>query len=149
MKPFLLDVNVLVALFDPAHVNHEAARRWFKARGSKAWATCPITENGFVRVVSHPGYPSVELRTAEAIRHLKDFAGPHPAHRFWNDSISITDSGVFDSSIIVRSNQVTDVYLLGLAAKNAGRLATFDRAISTEAIKNCPKDLVEQISASP
>jgi predicted nucleic acid-binding protein len=47
----LFDVNVLIALFDPAHVHHESAHAWWKANQSSGWATCPLTENGFVRVL--------------------------------------------------------------------------------------------------
>ena len=77
----LLDVNVLVALFDPSHVHHTAAHDWFADRGEEGWATCPITENGLLRIVGHPKYPnspgppSPEASRLDALRRLWQEAG--------------------------------------------------------------------------
>ncbi|MDO9124550.1 MAG: VapC toxin family PIN domain ribonuclease, partial [Deltaproteobacteria bacterium] len=58
MTTYLLDVNLLLALSDPMHIHHELAHRWFAEKGHQAWATCPLTENGFIRIASHPNYPN-------------------------------------------------------------------------------------------
>jgi len=141
----LLDVNVLVALFDPAHANHDAAHGWFGRVGAEAWATCPITENGFVRVVSHPRYPSVTVQPGEAIKRLRSFAQGHPGHEFWADSVSLTDASVFAADLVAGSSQVTDVYLVGLAAKHGGGLATFDRHITSACLRQATVDAIEVI----
>ena len=69
----LLDVNVLIALFDPGHLHHEAAHGWFASAEPRAWASCPLTENGFVRVLSNPGYPGRRTTVADAVGRLRRF----------------------------------------------------------------------------
>ncbi|MGH7265454.1 MAG: TA system VapC family ribonuclease toxin [Candidatus Rokuibacteriota bacterium] len=129
----LLDVNVLVALFDPVHVHHEAAHEWFGAHRDLGWASCPITENGVVRVVSSPAYPGRKTTVADAARRLAVLqqAGDHV---FWSDVISVCDEERFDLERAGGSSQLTDVYLLGLSVQHQGRLVTFDRGIPTAAV---------------
>lgn len=132
---FLLDVNVLIALIDPAHVGHDAAHRWFEAEGRDAWATCPMTENGMIRIVGHPKYPNTPgspAIVAGVLHRLREL----PGHNFWADDISLVGSRRVDPSQILTSGQVTDSYLLALAAENGGRLATFDRRLSPKAVKD-------------
>lgn len=147
MTRYLLDVNVLISLFDPAHANHEAAHSWFAEIGSKAWASCPLTENGFVRVTSHSSYPTVDVRPEEAIARLRIFTRKHPGHEFWPDSVSLTDDNIFDGACIAGSGQVTDSYLLGLAKEHKGKLATFDRRIVSAAVRADADDLLELLRA--
>jgi uncharacterized protein len=129
----LLDVNLLVALFDPDHVTHDEAHRWFGLNRSRGWATCPLTINGCIRVLSNPAYPSVEVTPAEIAERLRDLcASPH--HHFWPDSVSLTDESLFRWSAIRGHQSLTDVYLLGLAVRNHGRLATFDKSIALRAV---------------
>jgi toxin-antitoxin system PIN domain toxin len=131
---FLLDVNVLVALIDPAHIVHEAAHRWFEDRGQASWATCPLTENGVIRIVGSPKYPGAPgspASIAAIILRLRTLAG----HVFWPDDISLVDSVHINPAHIATSGQVTDVYLLALAAAHGGRLASFDRRMGTNAVK--------------
>jgi toxin-antitoxin system PIN domain toxin len=146
MTRYLLDVNVLIALFDPAHANHEAAHDWFARTGSSAWATCPITENGFVRVVSHSRYPTVEASPAEALEHLRAFTGNHPGYEFWPASVSLTDNSLFSPAFLTSSGHVTDAYLMGLAAKQGGKLATFDQGMNCSWIKASGPPVLELIS---
>jgi uncharacterized protein len=135
---FLLDVNVLLALSDPMHVHHDAAHRWFASKGRSAWATGPITENGFVRVASHPSYPN---RPGDApavlaiLRQLCALAG----HQFWSADVSLRD--LLRPAAVVTHAQVTDVFLLGLAAHRAGQLATFDARIPTATVLGGAKAL--------
>jgi hypothetical protein len=125
--PALLDVNVLVALFDPDHVHHEAAHRWFGEHRSRGWATCPLTENGFVRVLSSAAYRSAPFPPGETLSRLRSFcASGH--HAFWPDSVSLRAESLFPARALGH-RQLTDVYLLGLARSRDGRLATFDRSI--------------------
>lgn len=133
MAAFLLDVNVLIALIDPAHVHHEAAHRWFSDEGANAWATCPLTENGVIRIVGHPAYPNspgAPALVADVVRQLKIL----PGYRFWPDNISLLDEGVIHTSRLLSHSQVTDSYLLALARVNNGRLATFDRRLVADAV---------------
>lgn len=145
MTRYLLDVNVLVALFDPAHAHHEPAHDWFARVGSTAWATCPITENGFVRVVSHPSYPTVEAAPAEATERLRTFTENHPGHEFWPDSVSLTDDSLFDAALLTASGSITDAYLMGLAVRCGGRLATFDQSMSPAWVKGADARVLEVI----
>lgn len=132
MSPHLLDVNVLLALVDPTHVHHDAAHRWFAARGDEAWATCPITENGFVRVLSQPSYPNRPGDAPAVLAILRQLCAAE-RHQFWSDDVSLRE--VVQPGAIVTHTQLTDVYLLGLAAHYGGRLATFDRRIPTTVVR--------------
>ena len=131
---FLLDVNVLVALFDPAHVAHDAAHRWFERTGAADWATCPLTENGVVRIVGHHKYPNTPgspASVAAIVAKLRQL----PGHHFWPDDLSLVGSDRIDVSRILTSAQVTDTYLLALASAHSGQLATLDRRLSAAAVK--------------
>jgi hypothetical protein len=129
----LLDVNVLVALFDPAHGHHEAAHRWFGDNRYDGWATCPLTENGLVRVLSNPAYPGRRTTVGDALERLRLFRASGN-HVFWTDSVTLCDESLFDTRHLAGHRQLTDVYLLGLAVKNKGRLTTFDGRISPHAV---------------
>ena len=124
----LLDVNVLVALFDPEHIHHEAAHDWFAESSRSRWATCPLTENGLIRVVSNPGYPGRHTTIHDASDRLVTFCR-RSDHVFWEDSVSMRDEERFRPEHIQGYRQVTDVYLLGLAVEHDGWVATFDRGI--------------------
>ena len=129
----LLDVNVLVALFDSAHVHHEAAHDWFSDHRAQGWATCPVTENGFVRVLSNPAYGLERLRGQAIAERLNKFrASGH--HAFWPDAVSLCDGTLFNLGMASGHRQVTDIYLLGLAVRMKGCLATFDRSIPLKAV---------------
>jgi toxin-antitoxin system PIN domain toxin len=114
MSTFLLDVNVLLALSDPMHAHHEAAHRWFADSGHLSWATCPLTENGFVRIASHPSYPNRPGDVGIVLAHLRQFCAA-AGHQFWSEDVSIRDLLVPD--VVVTHAHVTDVYLLGLAVQ--------------------------------
>ena len=126
----LLDVNVVVALCDTAHEFHEDAGAWFGGVRSGGWATCPITENGLVRIFGHPAYPDGPGSPAKARIFLQALTRT-PGHAFWADDVSIADSVVFPSLHNANSSSLTDLYLLGLAIHRGARFATFDRHIDT------------------
>lgn len=124
----LLDVGLLVALCDAGHVHHLPARRWFRANAVSGWATCPLTENGMLRVMGHTVYPGGP-RSPEAVLPLLQHLRSIPGHQFWMDSISAADSRVLPSLRGVTARQLTDVYLLALAVHRGGSLATLDSRI--------------------
>lgn len=130
----LLDVNVLVALFFPDHVHHEIAHDWFADHHQKGWATCPVTENGFVRVATQQPTESGLIRPTEAAEHLARFCSDTHHHQ-WADAVSLTDATLFAPEFIGSHRHVTDVYLLGLAKKMKGALLTFDRSIPIKAVR--------------
>ncbi len=130
---FLLDINVLIALLDPAHVQHDAAHEWFAAQGQQAWASCPLTENGVLRIVGHARYPN-SPGTPAAVAQLMAGLCALPGHVFWPDDISLLDAGKLDSTRLLSSAQVTDSYLLALAGAHDGQLATFDRRLVIDAV---------------
>jgi len=138
MTTYLLDVNLLLALTDPMHIHHESAHRWFVEKGQQAWATCPLTENGFVRIASHPNYPNRPGDVAAVLaifRRLCEVSG----HHFWPDDVSIRQ--LLESDPIITHAQITDVYLLGLAVHKKGKLATLDQRIPVGAVRGGRKAL--------
>lgn len=141
MMRALLDVNVLLALLDADHVDHRLARQWLAAEIGHGWASCALTQNGFVRIVSQPRYPS-PVPPAEAIERLsRAVATEH--HAFWPCDLSLLDTSHVDRSHVHGSRQVTDVYLLALAVAHGGRFVTFDRGIPRSAVAGArPEHLV-------
>lgn len=132
---YLLDVNVLIALLDPAHVQHDTAHDWFATHGGSAWATCPLTENGVLRIVGHARYPNTPgspAAVAPLVAQLRQRAG----HVFWPDDLSLVDPAWIDASRLLSAGQVTDSYLLALACAHGGQLASFDRRLVTDAVRN-------------
>lgn len=136
----LFDINVLIAIVDEEHVHHRAAHEWWAANRSAGWATCPLTENGMARVMSQSGYKN-PITTTFAIDLLAEQAA-QTDHVFWPDDVSLRDAAWFDPGCILGPNQITNVYLLALAVKNGGRLATFDRSVPIRAVRGAePKHL--------
>ncbi len=141
----LLDVNVLVALFFAEHVHHDIAHDWFAEHSHHGWATCPVTENGFVRVASQQPTASGLIRATDAIDHLARFcSGPH--HQRWNDVVSLCDSDLFSPEFIGSHRHITDVYLLGLAVHMKGALLTFDRSIPMKAVRGATASHLQVIA---
>ena len=129
----MLDVNVLLALLDPAHVFHDRTHAWFKHTSSGAWATCPLTENGVVRIASQPSYPNSPGTPPVVTAMLQEFCA-HPGHVFWADTISVRDGQRFAHRALLRASQLTDSYLLALAVAHKGFLATLDRQLASDAV---------------
>jgi toxin-antitoxin system PIN domain toxin len=128
----LLDVNVLIALHDRDHVHHERASEWFAAHAKMGWASCPLTQNGCLRIMSQPAYPSAQPLTA-LLSMLRQSTSA-PFHEFWSDDASILDAKRFHDAHMHSHRQITDLYLLGLAVKNRGRLVSFDIRIPLTAV---------------
>lgn len=145
-RPILLDVNILIALFDPAHVHHDLAHDWFGANRSRGWATTPLTENAVLRIISNPKYGSNAERAGQVAPRLQAFCTSDD-HRFWPASVSLWDPSRFNLSF-ASHRHLTDVYLLALAKVNGGALATFDRSIPLKAVVGATGDLLEVIGAA-
>jgi toxin-antitoxin system PIN domain toxin len=129
----LLDVNVLIALLDGAHVGHNIAHHWLEREIAPGWASCPLTQNGCIRIMSQPAYPG-SLAAAEVALRLAE-AARGPAHAFWPDDVSLLDDGVLDWARVLGHRQVTDNYLLALAVRHGGRFVTFDSRIDGRAVQ--------------
>jgi hypothetical protein len=123
---FLLDVNLLIALLDEWHPRHDPALAFFPGAQARGWATCPITENGFLRILGHPQYRQGP-GTAEGARTLLAALCASPGHQFWPDEATLRDMRLL--ARLPSSGQLTDAYLLALAVKRGGQLVTFDRRI--------------------
>lgn len=122
----LLDVNALVALAWDVHVHHEAVAAWFDGR-TGPWATCPVSEAGFVRVSSNPKVLGGALGVDQARGFLCDLRGIGE-HRFLVNDVSLTDA---DAPAILGHRQVTDAVLLTVARRAGVALVTFDAALAT------------------
>jgi len=129
----LLDVNVLIALLDAVHVHHRTASEWLASSIAGGWASCPLTQNGCVRVMSATSYPRCQPVGAVASRLATATATEF--HTFWPDDISVLDGRLFDQSRWLSSRQVTDAYLLALAVKNGGMLVTLDRGLDLRLVR--------------
>lgn len=140
MTRFLLDVNVMIALIDPGHMQHDRAHAWFAKSGKRAWASCPMTENAVLRIVGHSRYPN-SLGTPAAVAELMSGFLALPGHEFWADDVSLFDSGLVHRDRLLSSGQVNDTYLLALAAAHGAHLATFDRNLVTDAVVNGSQSL--------
>ncbi|MGH9114545.1 MAG: TA system VapC family ribonuclease toxin [Acidimicrobiales bacterium] len=134
----LLDINVLLALFDSDHVEHRRAHRWLDREIASGWASCPITENGFVRIISQPRYPS-PVPPARAIGLLAGACVPDH-HQFWPCDISVVDDAAIDGRRLHGPRQVTDAYLLALALAHGGRFVTFDRSVPVASVVGATED---------
>ncbi len=129
----LLDVNVLIALLDAAHTQHTQAHAWLRAHIAHGWASCPITQNGVVRIMSQPSYPkplsssraAALMRAAVSTRH----------HEFWPDDVSLLDESRIDITRVHGPRQITDALLLAMAVNRRGKFVTFDSAVPTGAVR--------------
>jgi toxin-antitoxin system PIN domain toxin len=128
MTAYLLDVNVLIALAWPEHRQHSLGRAWFARNSSKGWATCPLVQAGFVRIVSNPAFSSQFVSVQQAIESLSSSLQDR-AHQFWPDSISVPDAVRSLRGRVKGHQQITDAYLVALAIHNRGKLATLDGKI--------------------
>jgi toxin-antitoxin system PIN domain toxin len=129
----LLDVNVLIALLDSDHASHDSAIKWFAKNAREGWASCPITQNGCIRIMSNPGYPN-PFPVQAVIERLAEACRQH-IHEFWPDEVSLLDPRVVDTTRIHGPRQLTDTYLLALAVQHEGRLVTFDTGIPLTAVR--------------
>ncbi len=130
MSTTLLDVNVLVALVLQSHIHHGLAHEWLASQRQRKWATCPLVQNGCIRIMGQLPAPRRVIETLDSLKSLLD----HSDHEFWPDSVSLLDDTSFDPGEVQSAKQVTDIYLLGLAVRRGGHLVTFDRSIPWKAV---------------
>ena len=143
----LLDVNVLIALLDSSHPNHDQAHAWLAENGRKPFATCPITLNGCIRILSDPRYPSFTATPSDVAGRLREDLCSNKNHLFWADDLIPLDPAIFRSDKIGGSRCLTDVYLLALAVAHGGHLITFDRSIPWAAVRGCSKTHLHVLGA--
>lgn len=129
----LLDVNVLIALLDAGHAMHERSMSWLSQEIKHGWASCPLTQNGCVRIMSQPAYPAARPAAAVAERLAEACAAP--GHVFWPADINLLAPDCLDWTHVLGHRQVTDAYLLALAVRNRGRFVTFDKRVTLQAVK--------------
>ena len=146
MVTCLLDVNLLIALLWPAHKEHGKAQSWFAENAHQGWATCPITENGFIRITSGFAYPNLRVTPEEAAQSLRTLRQHYFAsYQFWAEGVSLTDESLFELGQLTSSKQTTDIYLAGLAFHRRAKLATFDVSVPWTAVRAASAELVEVI----
>lgn len=129
----LLDINVLIALMDPDHTFHQRSHAWWGAQ-SRSWASCPLTENGLLRIMASAAYSKTTSFTVNDIAARLSAFTSNSDHTFWPDSLSIRDSNHFQHASILTSKHLTDLYLLALAVENGGCMVTFDQHIPLRAV---------------
>lgn len=134
----LLDVNVLIALLDENHADHEVVSAWFTAHIGQGWASCPLTQNGCVRILSQPRYPNA-LDTAQAVARLR-VAVSTPHHLFIADDISLLNDAVVDRQKLLGPRKLTDIYLLALAVAHGARLVTLDKSVPLAAVRGAREE---------
>jgi len=139
----LLDVNVLIALLDEGHIYHGLAMSWLEREISHGWASCPLTQNGCIRIMSQPKYPG-NVAAAQVAERLAEAANG-PDHEFWPANISMLNEDVFDWSLVLGHRQVTDVYLLALAVHHGSRFVTFDRRIVLDTVKGARSENLKML----
>ena len=138
MSRALLDINVLLAALDSDHIDHTRATEWLAGAIDSGWASCAITQNGFVRVVSQPRYPS-PITPSEAIELLvRACAEEH--HEYWLCDVTLLEPRAIVRDRLHGPRQVTDAYLLALAVRHAGRFVTFDDTIPLTAVRGATRD---------
>jgi uncharacterized protein len=135
---YLLDTNVLIALLWPSHECHDLAARWFGRHRGEGWATCPFTQAGFIRIVSNPAFSRDAVLPREAIQVLSVNTAADD-HAFWPDDAPYAEVGEFAAERLLGHQQVTDAYLLGLAIRHGGALATLDATIAALTAPGSPE----------
>lgn len=128
----LLDVNVLIALCDGRHEHHETAARWFVAHAADGWASCPLTQNGAIRIMGVPAYPGARP-VAQVLAQVQAMCA-HAHHHFWPDAVSLVQPGTLNPAHLLGHRQLTDAYLLALAVHHQGRLVTLDGGVAVRSV---------------
>jgi len=139
----LLDVNVLIALLDEGHIHHGLAMSWLESEVGHGWASCPLTQNGCIRIMTQPTYPG-GLVAAQVAGRLAEAANGSD-HEFWPADINMLGEGVFDWARVLGHRQITDAYLLSLAVHHGGRFVTFDRRIVLDTVKGARSENLEML----
>jgi toxin-antitoxin system PIN domain toxin len=142
----LLDVNVLVALFYDRHVHHDVAHDWFTDNADAGWASCPVTESGLLRILGNPARMSGQYVALPKLVELLSTFCKNSRHHFWPDALSMRDARTFNVTALRGHQQLTDVYLLGLAVKAGGKFVTLDQKVPLGAVKGATSASLEIIA---
>ncbi|MCY7370459.1 MAG: VapC toxin family PIN domain ribonuclease [Polaromonas sp.] len=144
----ILDVSVLIALLDTQHLHHAGVTRWFANNAASGWASCPLTQNGCIRILSQPAY--LNSTAAAVVADILIDATADASHQFWPDSFSLLESGALNWDRLLSGRHLTAVYLLALAVRNKGRLATLDQGIPLSAVPGAlPEHLIVLSNKAP
>jgi toxin-antitoxin system PIN domain toxin len=143
----MLDVSVLIALLDAEHVHHMTVTRWLADNALLGWASCPLTQNGCIRILSQPAY--LNSTPAALVAEILGEATTGPLHEFWPDSLSLLDPGALRWDRLLSGRHLTDVYLLALAVRNGGRLVTLDQGIPLSAVPDARSEHLLILSNNP
>ena len=139
----LLDVNVLIALCDGRHEHHDLAAHWFLNHAAQGWASCPLTQNGALRIMSAPAYPGARP-VGQVLTQLQTLcASVH--HHFWPDALSLVQSDILNPRHVLGHRQLTDAYLLALAVHQQGRLLTLDGAVALNAVRGALPEHLQRL----
>jgi uncharacterized protein len=136
----LLDTSILIALLDASHIHHRLTAQWLQENGGAGWASCPITLNGCIRILSQPNYPN-RVPMQQVVVGLRQ-AMQNPLHEFWADNVNTVDTDAIAWTHTVRPTQLTDVYLLALAVARDGRFVTLDQGVARACV---PQARAEQL----
>jgi len=136
---------VLIALFRSKHVHHDVAHDWLSEHGGSGWASCPLTENGMLRILSSPARVDPYVPLPALVDLLRRFR-ENSRHTFWPDEISLCDAELFNVPSVRGHQQLTDVYLLGLAVKRGGKFVTFEGGVQLAAVNGARKEHLEVIA---
>jgi len=143
----LLDINVLIALLDAAHMHHAVATRWLQQEIGKGWASCPLTQNGCLRIMAQPAYPQSQPLAAVASRLTQ--ATAHPAHAFLADDYSLLNADPQFWQHLLGHRQITDCYLLGLAVRHQCRFVSFDTRLHLPAVPGATPEHWVRLGSDP
>lgn len=143
----MLDVSVLIALLDAEHVHHVTVTNWFADNAPHGWASCPLTQNGCIRILSQPAY--LNSTPAALVADILGEATAGPLHEFWPDSLSLLTPGALHWDRLLSGRHITDVYLLALAVRNGGRLVTLDQSIPLSAVPDARPEHLLILSNKP
>jgi toxin-antitoxin system PIN domain toxin len=127
---YLLDANVLVALLWPRHHHKQVVREWFLRNASHSFASCSLTQAGFVRLTSTPHIVGEKYSLLESKQLLWTFLN-QPSHTFWPTTISLFDAMAPFEKRMQGAKQITDAYLLGITISHGGKFATVDKAVKS------------------
>ena len=147
-RVWLLDANLLIALTQAAHIHHAEAHAWFSAQAKRRWASCTLTQLAFIRLTSNPKVVGDEISPAQAMQALAAMTA-QSGHEYWSDAPEPLQMATLQSAALVGHRQVTDAYLLGLAAHHDQRLATLDRGLFSYAAAVGLASHLELVSAQP
>ncbi len=145
----LLDINVPIAVLDKDHIHHKAAHHWQAVDGTQGRASCPLTENGVVRIMSSATYcKRTSFDMAEIARRLRVFISDSN-HKFWPDGISLLDATRFNLRAVLSPLRLTDACLLALAVEKGGCHVTFDRNIPGGAVLGATRNSLLVLPSNP